>query len=316
MNDGKEKVEDGCLVIENPVAGENPWSMQYFVDDQVPTITGEDYIIRVTMKATGEGSLNCNVGNWDGSSSCTIDFSTEWQTIDAKVVAVPASSSFVIFQSGLFAGTIYISKVQVIQVVETGGEEKVPVTVVKFDYEDGAAPAGWGNGSEREVVDGSYNGSKCAVVTNPSEAANVWDCQMAIDFGEALTIGETYYMHFWAKSTVEAKVGAAYQNPDTYGGCGNYPDFDLTTEWKEYTLRAIITGENCKRLCFNLGKVAGKIYFDDIEIYYMTSAADGIDGPKTETAAKQGPAYTIGGQRVAKPANGLYIIGGKKVVVK
>ncbi|MBR6286685.1 MAG: endo-1,4-beta-xylanase, partial [Bacteroidaceae bacterium] len=117
------------------------------------------------------------------------------------------------------------------------------------------------------VEDGGHDGGKCHVINNPS-AVNPWECQAAIDFSDPLEEGKEYYLHFWAKAENEGTPNAAYQNPTNYSGRGDYPAFSVSPTWKEYTLKTTVTGDNCKRLCFNLGTVAGKIYLDDIEIYW------------------------------------------------
>lgn len=298
MNNGAEKVEDGCLVIDNATEGLADYNVQYFVADQVPTEVDGDYTLRFTMKATADGTLNCNVGNWSGSASCKVSFTSEWQTVETEVKAVPCTPAHIVFQSGSFVGTIYVKDVKVIK-KETPGAVKVPVTVTKYDFEDDRLIGGWGNGSTREIVEGSHDGSKCEKFYNPS-VVNSWEVQGAINFDEALTEGELYYLHFWAKADIEGDgtgdAGAAFQGPN-YSGRGDFPGFTLTGEWQEYTLKTTVTGTECTRLCLNLGKVAGSIYFDDVEIYYMkeeipadptdttdpTEPTDPTDEPTTPT---------------------------------
>lgn len=321
MYSNQERVEDGCLVIENAEEGLANWNVQYFVDDQVPVETGKDYTVRVTMRATGSGTLDCKMGDWTSSVAGTINFTADVQTIDCKLMAVPATPSYVVFQSGSFVGTIYISKVQVIETVEAGDGETVPVTVVKYDFEDGRRLSGWGNNSTMDITDGGHDSDKCFVVDNPSEA-NSWECQAAVDLEEALTEGETYYLHFWAKAETAVSVNAAYQETVSYQSRGDYSNFNLTADWTEYTLKTVVTGPDCTRLCFNLGKAVGKTWLDDVEIYYMKSVGGG-DNPGTSVSGvtpASTPApdkiYTISGRKVEKAVKGLYIINGRKVVKK
>lgn len=112
----QEKVVGGVLTIANETSQDN-WKVQYFVDDKVPTVVGGEYIIRTTIKGSAAGSVTCNVGDWSNTASTTIAFDTDWQTVDAKVVGVPSTSSFVVFQSGAFVGTIEVKKVEVYEII-------------------------------------------------------------------------------------------------------------------------------------------------------------------------------------------------------
>ncbi|MGN1263991.1 MAG: carbohydrate binding domain-containing protein, partial [Prevotella sp.] len=190
------------------------------------------------------------------------------------------------FNLGKTLGNTYLDDVEVyyIEAEEDEPADKEKVVIVSYNFEDGILTNGWGNSSTREIVDGEgHDGGKCEKINNPSVADNSWDMQAAIDLTEALTEGQEYVLHFWAKSDTEITVGAGFQNPSNYNGRGDFPSFTLTTEWKEYTLKTTVTGDNCTRLCFNLGKTVGNTYFDDIEIYYEKDAAD---EPESATMAK------------------------------
>lgn len=144
------QVENGILTITNTEAQDN-WQVQYFIDDQVPTEIGGDYVLRVEMRGSSDGTLNCNVGDWGGSTSCTVEFTTEWETQDFKVKGVPAASSFVVFQSGAFVGTIEIKKVQLIKQEAKAVEMEQEVKC--RTYEDGPFPF-YAMGCEPPVING------------------------------------------------------------------------------------------------------------------------------------------------------------------
>lgn len=140
--------------------------------------------------------------------------------------------------------------------------------VVKSDFEDGKSWGGWGNNSTRKVVDGEgSNKTKVMEVMNPSET-NSWSAQVAYDFTEALTKDETYVLKMKIKGSVGGSIGAGFQNPDGYAGCGDFPAIAVKTEWSEVEVETKVTGEGAKRFLFNVGKYAGTLWMDDIEIYY------------------------------------------------
>lgn len=151
--------------------------------------------------------------------------------------------------------------------------------VFSYSFDDGNKLNGWGNNQQRSIVGGSHDGSNCLKVVNPS-VVNVWDSQVAADFGQELTAGETYTLHFWAKASKATTLSAGLQYPNGdagYPSRGEFGEFDVTTSWKEYTLTTKVTGGNCTRLLFNIGKFAGTLYLDDVA----------LKGKRTEQMAKE-----------------------------
>jgi hypothetical protein len=62
---------------------------------------------------------------------------------------------------------------------------------------------------------------------------------------------------------------------------------------------------------------ATNLYFDNVKLFLdKETAATGIKTVNTEVPFIEGAIYDLQGRRVAKPARGLYIINGKKVMVK
>ncbi len=293
MNNGAEKVEDGCLVIDNPEVGPNIWSMQYFVDDGVPTKTGEDYIIRVTMKATGEGSLNCNVGDWSATSSCSIDFSTEWQTIDAKVLAVPTSSSFVIFQSGSFAGTIWVKKVEVIKMEAAGGAVKYMENLISNGDMEGDDVSCFFSKEPPSsdvlnsvIYDGAgVDGSRGIIVKSGDNPSENWDCQFFIRLPEALPEGTKYHVEF----DYRASRDGANTETQAHGEPGAYQHWEMIGSptfnqgWQHWDKTGTISasqagGNGMQTIAFNLSnnKVATEFHFDNIKFEVEKEYSNGI----------------------------------------
>lgn len=108
-------VNEGILTVVNSTKKGN-WEQQYFVDDAISTINGKDYVMRVTIKGSDSGSLDCQMGDWSNTSARKLFFTDEWQTLDIWFYGVPATSSHITFQSGGFVGTLEIRKVEVLAV--------------------------------------------------------------------------------------------------------------------------------------------------------------------------------------------------------
>ncbi|MBO4596546.1 MAG: endo-1,4-beta-xylanase [Bacteroidaceae bacterium] len=258
-------------IVNNCLHSENPGSWyQYFIADGFSVAKAGDYSAIVKCKATEEGSLTLNCGwgwNGDESASGKLNITTDWSDVEVKFTGIPEGKKLnLVLQPGGFAGVIDIESIRFVHYEAPAVE--IPQNVYTCTFDDGNNVGGWGGTSTREVVSGGHDGGKCHVVHNPT-AGNSWECQAAIDFSTPLEKGETYYLHFWAKATNAGSRSASYQNPSDYSGRGDYPAFAVSSEWKEYTLKTSITGDDCKRLCFNLGAFDGDTYLDDIEIYYM-----------------------------------------------
>ena len=266
---------DGSKYMEIlTVKSTNPWEAQGAIDFPSPLEEGKTYTLHFWAKSSAPYSLSSNFQNPQtyagGGSFPNVDLTTEWQEFTINATVSGENIKRFLFNYGNFIGTICIDDLSIYSAAAP--KVKIPKQVVEYTFDDGIGIGGWGNGSTQGVVDGGYQGGKCWRVINPS-SVNPWECQSAIDFSNALEEGQTYYLHFWAKASQEGDVNAAYQNPSTYAGRGDYPSFHLSPEWTEYTLFTTITGDNCKRLCFNFGKQAGEIYLDNIEIYYMVEAS-------------------------------------------
>jgi GH35 family endo-1,4-beta-xylanase len=271
----KDGSYDGSKYMEIlTVKSTNSWEAQGAIDFPSALEEGKTYTLHFWAKSSAPYSLSSNFQNpanyAGGGSFPNVDLTTEWQEYTVNATVSGENIKRFLFNYGNFIGTICIDDLSIYSAAAP--KVKIPKQVVEYTFDDGQGLGGWGNGSTQGIVDGGHEGGKCWRVSNPS-SVNPWECQSAIDFSNALEEGQTYYLHFWAKASQEGDVNAAYQNPSNYSGRGDYPSFHLTTEWTEYTLFTTITGDNCKRLCFNFGKQAGEIYLDDIEIYYMVEAS-------------------------------------------
>ena len=138
----------------------------------------------------------------------------------------------------------------------------------------------WGNGSESAVVEGGYNSTYCLELKNPEAGDDYYVAQAAYTFSTPLVDGKEYTMSFWAKSAEEGgSIQICYQNSTSYSG-GGYNQFNLTTEWKQYTKSFTVSGEGMDRIMINFGKVAGTYYIDDIVFGTEAPAEGGFQAPE------------------------------------
>lgn len=151
----------------------------------------------------------------------------------------------------------------------TGGPTLDPNIISNSTFETDIEPwGGWGNNSIREQSadgEGYDNVGHALKLTNPS-AVNSWEAQLAYDWDEPLLQGEKYVLTLQIKGSKSATIGAGFQNPENYGGMGDYPAIPVTTDWEEVTLATTVSGENAKRFLINYGAYDGTIYIDNIMI--------------------------------------------------
>lgn len=250
----KPDIVGGVLISNHP--GE--W-YQYFVVDGISTVPGKEYKVTALIKSSKEGNFNVQMGNWGATSEKTIKVTTDWEEQSVTFNSLTTETSFVVFQPGGFDGQVEIKWVKVSH--SEAPAVTIPVTVAEYDFEDGEPLAGWGDELTRNVENGVF------VVTNPT-AASDWQKQLCHETTTPFENGTTYFLKLKIKGSVAGSINAAFQNPDGYKGCGDFPAISVTTEWKEVTVRTTCNGDNALRMLFSVGHYAGTLYMDDISIYW------------------------------------------------
>ena len=136
-NVGTISVENGLLVIKNTEAQANVFDLQLFIGNGITTTAGLDYKVKIEYKATFDDvegnskSVWVGLGGWSNRPTnygVTITEANDFQTLtlDFANFYQTASDNFVMWQSGKTVGTIYIKKVEVIEITPT---------IVEFDEE-------------------------------------------------------------------------------------------------------------------------------------------------------------------------------------
>ena len=153
--------------------------------------------------------------------------------------------------------------------VAGAGAVEIPVSVGHLTFDDGQNLGGWGMDNAPAIVNGV-----CEVGNNAAKE-NDWNAQINYEPGFTFENGKTYHLKMKIKGSVAGEFSAAFQNPDGYKGCGNFPTINVTTDWKEVDVTTTCNGDNAKRLLLNIGKYPGTLYIDDFEVYY-TKSSNGI----------------------------------------
>jgi hypothetical protein len=184
------KVKDGLLVINNTKVQEQMYSLQVQIGSGFTTEAGHNYKVKIDYKTTAAGGVWVGFGGWNGKSvtdygvnlSVADDFQT--YTWNISKFAYSADDNFVIFQCGSLISTIYIKKVEVLEV----GPDVAYISEVE-KYE---APAG-----TTDINGMTGEGDIKWDVTYPKELApqTGW-CGDIDSNGNAVSLEGYDYLHF------------------------------------------------------------------------------------------------------------------------
>lgn len=255
---------DGCLEIVNPEAAANFWDLQFFIADGFNIAKGTEYELTVTARTLGgEANVRGAIGTWSDTKNLAFTVNEEWNDYKVKFTAEFEGGSHVLVQFGDFVGTVQFKSVKLTH--SEAAAITIPVNVLEDDFSSGEVPAGWGNGSTREIQDGVL------VMTNPSKV-NSWEAQTAYDVTKPFEVDTRYFLTMKIKGSKEGSIGAGFQNPDGYKGCGDFPAINVTTDWTDVKVATTCNGDGASRFLFSYGAYDGTIYIDDLCIYYEKSA--------------------------------------------
>lgn len=255
------EIKDGILISKYP----GKW-YQYFVVDNYPVDVDakREYKVTAMIKASEDGQIDVQTGNWGATTSQKMSVSTQWKEQSVTFSGLTTEKAFVVFQPGDFAGDISCKWVKVTH--SEAPVMEIPVTVGHLTFDDDNNLGGWGMDNTPKIVNGV-----CEVGNNAAKA-DPWNAQVNYEPGFAFENGKTYHLKMKIKGSVAGEFGAGFQNPDGYKGCGDFPTIKVTTDWKEVDVTTKCNGDNALCLLLNIGKYAGTLYIDDFEVYYTKSA--------------------------------------------
>lgn len=270
----KPDIIDGVLTSNNPTE----WH-QYFVLDGCPTEQGKAYKVTAMIRGSKEGQLNVQFGDWGGMETGPLAFSTEWEEQTIQFNSALAGNSFVVFQPGVFDGTLEIKWVKV------SHSEAPAIEIFNDQLTNGEMVAGkpMNNFVVREAgkgdvpgnpIAGGPEGKNCIKITSIANPANSWDTQFFIYTPDKTWAGgEEYKISFWYKASE-----AAGSETQCHGEPGGYKHWSMlpgnptfTTEWQHYEKKGTIPaeGDGMKSIAFNLNVNTNQVdyYFADIHWY-------------------------------------------------
>lgn len=298
--------ENPGLIITAGAPKKDTWEYEIYYDLDKPLQAGKTYEISLNVRGTNPGTIDFWPGKKDGSDTQygAGSFTVAEKAIDNSFSFTPnADIDRLRFCFGKIGGTLYFdnfvlkekgsdhnlvvnstfdendishwTKVSWVDVnykignVAGAGAVEIPVSVGHLTFDDGQNLGGWGMDNAPAIVNGV-----CEVGNNAAKE-NDWNAQINYEPGFTFENGKTYHLKMKIKGSVAGEFSAAFQNPDGYKGCGNFPTINVTTDWKEVDVTTTCNGDNAKRLLLNIGKYPGTLYIDDFEVYY-TKSSNGI----------------------------------------
>lgn len=129
------EIKDGILISKYP----GKW-YQYFVVDNYPVDVDakREYKVTAMIKASEDGQIDVQTGNWGATTSQKMSVSTQWKEQSVTFSGLTTEKAFVVFQPGDFAGDISCKWVKVTH--SEAPVMEIETEVHKKTYTDGDFP--------------------------------------------------------------------------------------------------------------------------------------------------------------------------------
>ena len=145
------EIKDGILISKYP----GKW-YQYFVVDNYPVDVDakREYKVTAMIKASEDGQIDVQTGNWGATTSQKMSVSTQWKEQSVTFSGITTEKAFVVFQPGDFAGDISCKWVKVTH--SEAPVMEIETEVHKETYTDGDFPF-YAMGCTPPVINGAIH---------------------------------------------------------------------------------------------------------------------------------------------------------------
>ena len=145
------EIKDGILISKYP----GKW-YQYFVVDNYPVDVDakREYKVTAMIKASEDGQIDVQSGNWGATKSQKMSVSTQWKEQSVTFSGLTTEKAFVVFQPGDFAGDISCKWVKVTH--SEAPVMEIETEVHKETYTDGDFPF-YAMGCTPPVINGAIH---------------------------------------------------------------------------------------------------------------------------------------------------------------
>ena len=294
----KPTVSDVLTATNDAVKGD-PSNYMFFVGDGITTDENKEYYVRATVKGSVAGSIVCNLGTWGKSGQNNLSFTTEYQEVDVLISGVPtATNNHVIFKIGKYVGTVYLKKIEVYEALGAN-----VINVGEAGFTTFSSTNAFATSDIVTAYGAKYDGSKIVLTPVTEIPANAG---VIIEAAEG-----TYKVPVLASAAALGSDNELLVSDGTAEGDGTH----IFALGKKSGVVGFVRVKDGVKI------PAGKAY---LNIATPPAARDfiGFDEEVTgvETVKQNAKAdnqyFNLAGQRVAQPTKGLYIVNGKKVVIK
>lgn len=145
------EIKNGILISKYP----GKW-YQYFVVDNYPVDVDakREYKVTAMIKASEDGQIDVQTGNWGATTSQKMSVSTQWKEQSVTFSGLTTEKAFVVFQPGDFAGDISCKWVKVTH--SEAPVMEIETEVHKETYTDGDFPF-YAMGCTPPVINGAIH---------------------------------------------------------------------------------------------------------------------------------------------------------------
>lgn len=129
------EIKDGILISKYP----GDWYQYYVVDNYPVDVDAKrEYKVTAMIKASEDGQIDVQSGNWGATTSQKMSVSTQWKEQSVTFSGLTTEKAFVVFQPGNFAGDISCKWVKVTH--SEAPVMEIETEVHKKTYTDGDFP--------------------------------------------------------------------------------------------------------------------------------------------------------------------------------
>jgi hypothetical protein len=326
---GKDKSRG--IIVKSADNPSQTWDTQFFIraNKQIPAGTKlhMEFDYKASQAAPGATQGHGEPGSYVNNDGVgTVSFTTEWQhlskdftsTKDIQTIAfnlAEENTATEYYIDNIIFWAEKAVEVEWVDIVKNGNMEGENVSFFVTKIYPATEP------TAATLTEGAGKTGKGIKIESAAQVANPWDTQFWISLPIALEQGTKFKVEFDFKADAAVTSSMQYHAlPGDY--ITNWVDQAFTTDWQHFEKQGIApaansAGNKFQSIAFNLSfEQPTTIFFDNVKLYLdKETAATGIQDVYS-IKAEPGAIFDLQGRRVAKPAKGLYIINGKKIMVK
>lgn len=145
------EIKDGILISKYP----GKWYQYFVVDNYLVDVDAKrEYKVTAMIKASEDGQIDVQTGNWGATTSQKMSVSTQWKEQSVTFSGLTTEKAFVVFQPGDFAGDISCKWVKVTH--SEAPVMEIETEVHKETYTDGDFPF-YAMGCTPPVINGAIH---------------------------------------------------------------------------------------------------------------------------------------------------------------